>query len=770
MSSATAAVSMAAAAKRNDGRLKGVVQATAGPGVLVLFSAALLSSAGLTFVLEPLFARMVLPLFGGAPAVWNTCVVFYQLALLAGYLYAHAVTRWLSPRAQVVAQIALMLLALTVLPVRAAVDWMPQAQSAVVPGMFVMLAVSVGLPFFAVATIAPLLQGWFARTSHRHASDPYFLYAASNLGSFVGLIAYPVLVEPNLRVSTQSQWWAAGYVLLIAVVALCGRSVWQARSVSGPATADVRHSAVPGGGALAPVATIRGVAVWQQRLWWVLLSAVPASLMLSVTTYATTDIAAVPLLWVLPLGMYLLTFVVAFARQKYLPEAFTNGALPAFALVTAVVLVTEPRRPIGLVLPLHLVTFLVAALVCHTRLARSRPEVSRLTEFYLWVAVGGAVGGLFNVLAAPLLFVTTAEYPLALALACLARPMPAIGRQAGSSWIRDTALGLLPGIVFAALVFSARFAQLRPTPGSQLLVVCLPMLLCLGFWPRPVRFALGLCGIFLAAQYGAVGEPVLFAERTFYGSREVVARNGMHVLMHGTTNHGAQWVDPGRQYEPTTYYGRTGPIGQVFEQLRTSDSPRDVGVVGLGSAGLAAYVRPGEQWTFYELDPGIDRIARDPRLFTMLTHAGAQASTVLGDARLSLRGSQDRHDILVVDAFSSDAIPVHLLTREAIALYLAHLAPGGVLAFHVSNRYVDLRPVLANLAEADGLVALSRAHAELTDAEAREGLLQATWVVLARAARDVEPLASDIRWRRLRGDAVQAWTDDFSNIWSVFHW
>jgi hypothetical protein len=727
----------------------------------------MLASASLSFVLEPLFARMVLPLFGGAPAVWNTCVVFYQLALLGGYLYAHGITRWLRPKAQVISQLLLMLAAFAVLPMRPNLGWMPAVGSAVVPGILLMLTVSIGLPFFAVSTIAPLLQRWFAGTGHKDAADPYFLYAASNLGSFGGLLAYPILIEPNLRVSTQGIVWTGAYSFLILLVGLCGVRVWRA-SAGKSSGADGVLQAGPQDAVALDDASVGS----SQRLRWVLLAAVPASLMLSVTTYASTDIAAVPLLWIVPLGLYLLTFVASFSRRQVLPAWLSGAILPLLVVPCVFLLVTELRQPVAFVLPLHIAAFFVAAMVCHGQLAQSRPGVSRLTEFYVWIAVGGAVGGLFNVLAAPILFVKTTEYPLVLLLACLLRPTPEVGLQSRTRWLPDLLLATVPGLVFAALVFSARFAGLPSTLISQILVVSTPLLICLGFWPWPRRFALGLVGIFVVAVYGAAGDPVLFAQRTFFGSFQVVESYGMHVLMHGTTNHGAQWIDPSRRYEPTTYYGRTGPIGQVFEQVRDVARANRIGVIGLGSASLSAYALPGERWTFYEIDPAIERIARDERLFTMLKRVGDQARVVLGDGRLSLRASTEQYDFLLLEAFTSDAIPVHLITREAVALYLAHLAPHGVLAFHISNRYLDLAPVLANLAAADGLTALVRGQGfgDLSAEERQEGFLASRWVVLARTASDLAPLTQDQRWQPLTGTAAAAWTDDFSNIWRVFHW
>ena len=508
-----------------------------GRSVLPLYAATLFASASLVFILEPLFARMVLPLFGGVPEVWNTCVVFYQLVLVAGYLYSHFVSRWLSVKGQVTAQIGIMALALAVLPVHPALGWMPHAGTVVVPGMLLFLAVSVGLPFFAVSTIAPLLQRWFASTGHRDALDPYFLYAASNVGSFLGLLAYPLLIERDLRVTTQSWAWAGGYALLILMVSACGFAIWRLPQTTVRAAEAARPDAITA----------------RDRIRWVLLAAVPASLMLSVTTYASTDIAPVPLLWIVPLGLYLLTFVVAFARRRVLPLWLSGGLLPLLVLPCTFTIVTELRQPLAIILPLHLVTFAVAAAVCHSQLADSRPGVSRLTEFYVWIAVGGAIGGLFNVLAAPLLFVKTTEYPLALVLTCLLRPTPRILRQAPARLLIDIATAAVPGLVFVALVFSARLSGVAPMLANQILVVSLPLLMSLGFWPWPRRFGLALLGVFLAANYGASGQPILLAQRDFFGVHQVIVQNGMHVLMNGTTNHGAQWMDPARRYDPTTY-------------------------------------------------------------------------------------------------------------------------------------------------------------------------------------------------------------------------
>jgi spermidine synthase len=727
--------------------------------MLSLYTVTIFVSAGLLFLVQPMFARMVLPLLGGAPAVWNTAMVFFQATLLAGYAYAHWTTARLGVRRQAALHLGLLLLPLAILPIAVPTGWSPPAQTSPIPWLLALLAVSVGLPFFVVSTSAPILQAWFAGTGHRHARDPYFLYAASNLGSMLALLGYPVVVERALSLHGQSRAWALGYIVLALLIAGCAVALWRAPAVA----ARGEEPGLVG----EPIGARR-------RARWVLLSFVPSSLLLSVTTYLSTDIAAIPLLWVVPLALYLLTFILVFARRPPLPHRLVVEILPLAMLPLVLILVARANEPLVLIVPTHLLVFLVTALACHGELARDRPAPARLTEYYLWMSAGGVLGGAFTALLAPLLFRSVAEYPLMLVLACLAarRASAATTLEARvldlvlPAGLGLVALGLIHGVQSGALGLEA--PAIGPVFGGL-------VLLSLTFARRPLRFGLGIGALLLAATtyQGAEGR-LLHAERSFFGVSRVTRdpSERFQVLLHGTTLHGMQSLDLGRRLEPLTYFERTGPLGQLFAALGGGPLTRRVAVVGLGAGSLACHGRPDERWTFYEIDPVVERIARDPRFFTFLRDCAPTLDVVMGDARLSLRAAPDgEYGLIVLDAYSSDAPPMHLITREAVLLYRAKLAPGGLLVFNVSNRHLELEPVLGTLARATGLVALAQDDAVVHERAWQEGKRPSQWVVMARHLADLGPLARDGRWHPAAAPPGAApWTDDFNSLLSAFRW
>ncbi|MBI5800638.1 MAG: fused MFS/spermidine synthase [Verrucomicrobia bacterium] len=823
-----------------------------------LFAITLFWSAALLFWVEPMVGKLVLPQLGGAPAVWNTCMVFFQAMLLAGYAAAHWLSGCLSSRAQRATHIALLLVALATLPIRlnesAATPW----QHWPTAWLLLQLLVNVGPAFFVLALTTPLLQRWFAASASMGARDPYFLYAASNLGSFAALLGYPLFIELNFPLREQAWLWAAAFLVMPVLALACGAksaragdlqppspspvgrdsvepSDSSAASISLPATATERLAA------LAPTASADGVrrsptlpndsvGKWgsteshptgtalARRLHWGVCAAVPSSLLLGVTTYITTDIASMPLLWVLPLALYLLTFVFVFARRQLFSPRLLSRALPIGALALAYQMCAGLSEPAWLVLGIHLVVFFIAAMVCHARLAADRPEPQRLTEFYLWMSLGGVLGDLFNTLLAPLLFNSVVEYPLALMAACWLRweaktPVgrdsvePSNERSEASISPPGTATEMLAALAPTASANGVRRSLTLPDDGvsapdllwplglavltgllaallppakllapqiQSLVIFGLPLLLCFLLVDSPRRFALGLGALFFGGAFftGGFGK-TLHVERNFFGvTRVTLSPNGdARQIVHGRTIHGRQFLDLARAAEPLTFYHREGPLGEVFKVFaaRAGDhmSPiRSVGVIGLGAGSMAAYARAGERWTFYDIDPSVLRIAQDTNFFTFLERSAATETRLIeGDARLRLREAADGcYDLLVLDAFSSDAIPVHLITREAVELYLRKLAPGGMLAFHISNRYLDLEPVLANLAEDLWLAALGCDDMSLTSAEFATGREQAHWVVMARAADGLADFQRRIRWSPLEGNPrVGVWTDDFSS-------
>ena len=738
----------------------------------VFFALTAFVSSTLLFWVQPMFAKMVLPMLGGTPAVWNTCMVFFQAALLAGYMYAHATTVWLGARRQAAVHVGLLALSLLALPISVPESWLPPGDRNPIPWLLALLLVSVGFPFFIVSISNPMLQKWFANTDHPAAKDPYFLYGVSNFGSMLALLGYPVLVEPNLRLADQSWAWAIGYGLLVVMTLGCAVMLWQS-----PVTA----AQTPGPGAASdgqsPSAIVEssGGLTVSRRMRWVMLSFVPSSLLLGVTTALSTDISPIPLLWVIPLAIYLFTFVLVFTRPPNLPHLFMVRALPIVILPLVLSMLAEAKRSMWLLIPLHLLTFFVAAMVCHGELAQDRPPTKYLTEFYLWMSVGGLLGGLFNALVAPIIFDSVAEYPLALVFACLLRPRTVPDKQKPLGRWLDFGLPGTLGALVVASTLGLQAGGVQPSLFSLSLTLGLPVMLCFSFRDWPIRFGLGVGAVMLANGFYPSGQGrVLHAERSFFGVYRIMLdpEEKYHLLLHGSTNHGTQSLDPAWRREPLTYYYRTGPIGQVFAAFTGAAAKSSVAVVGLGTGSLACYGEPGQQWTFYEIDPTVERIARDPRYFTYLRDCSPTIQVVLDDARLSLRQAPDQsYGLIILDAFSSDAIPIHLLTKEAVALYLTKLADDGILAFHISNRYLDLRPVLGDLAQNAGLFCLTQDDGTISEAEIKSGKAISMWVVMARQPADLGTLAQDPRWERQPGrPGATVWTDDFSNILSVFRW
>jgi len=742
------------------------LSAAAGTGTLLaVFTAAVFLSAFLLFLVQPMFGKMVLPLLGGSPAVWNTCMLFFQAALLGGYLYAHLSSRW-TVRRQAAVHLALLALAALALPVsvRGAV---PPGGGAPIPWLLGLMAMTVGAPFLVLSGTGPILQRWFSRSGHAQAAEPYQLYAASNLGSALALLAYPFLLEPRMRLAGQTGAWTAGYAVLLLLIAACAWLVWKAAPTPAlplPAGGVADANPVDGENAEA-----RTEVTARDRLIWTGLAFIPSSLLLAVTTYITTDLSPAPLLWVLPLALYLLSFTLVFARRPPIPHAWMVAVHPSALAIAVLLLATGYVEKPSASVPLHLVALFVIAMTAHGELARRRPHARHLTEFYLWISVGGVLGGVFNALVAPVVFDNVWEYPIVLALACLARPWP----EQGLGWRRHAWAAVRAAAFVYALIYLSRTEALSDTV-FILVGALLINLLNVGLGRTPGwLFACIATALFIRA-HATITEPgVLLAERTFFGRYKVMEYDhtgGYHVLRHGSTLHGAQSLQPERRHEPLTYYLRRGPLGRIFAATEGLEGRRRVAVVGLGTGTTAVYARAGESWTFYEIDPGIERIARDTAYFTYLADAPAPVRVVLGDARLQLaRDSAARYDLVLLDAFSSDAIPVHLVTREALDVYLSRLAPGGLIAFHVSNRYLNLEPVVGALARDRGLVA--RVGQGPRDRRSSLYESNSTWIVLGRRTGDLGALMTERDWwnPRLR-EGMETWTDDYSSLLTVFDW
>ena len=767
--------------------------------VLLLYSLTLFVGATLLFVVQPMAGKMILPLLGGTQAVWSTCMVFFQAALLAGYAYAYASSAWLSPARQALVHGALLALPFAVLPLRLDLRFLRGGESTPALDVLLLLSTSVGLPFLVVSATAPMLQSWFAHTRHRAARDPYFLYAASNLGSLLALLSYPVLIEPRLPLAgpgrvSQTGLWTLGYLVLAALMAVCALVLWRSAAAASAALETAPAPPEPAGDERVTLG---------RRVYWAALAFVPSSLLLGATTYITTDIAAVPLLWVLPLAVYLATFILAFGRWPARAHRAVVAALLPAVLIVLFLMVSAFRQRIWVSVLCHLALLFVVGLACHGELAARRPAARRLTEFYLLISMGGVLGGLFNALVAPAVFRSTLEYPLVMVLACVLvhrHPEPSGGRGRAALVIGGMPLvvAVLAFVLYAELItvrVSSAFLTRDLPAGSlkewidsveagvnKVLVYGPPIALAFLLRRRPLALGLGLVAVLLVSGFvDARNDDQIHQARSFFGVVRVNrdrGDKGYTELRHGTTLHGRQSKDPDKRLEPLSYYYREGPIGQLFAELDVRVPAPHVAVIGLGTGTLAAYARTGDAMTFFEIDRVVRDIALDPKYFTYVTDAqvrGARIRVELGDARIRLEAIRrerpgERYDLIIVDAFSSDAIPVHLLTREALRLYFDMLTPRGLLLLHLSNRHLDLPPVVANLAEDARLGGRLLVEDEPSESA---GASSSTWALLARTTAALGPLAHDERWTTSRlepNPRIGVWTDDFHNLLAAFRW
>lgn len=727
--------------------------------LLPAFALTLLLSALLLFAVQPLVAKLLLPLLGGAPMVWNTCMVFFQALLLGGYAYAHWLTRTGTLRRQAVIHLVMLLLGLFFLPLALPQSADP-AEHSPLPWLLATLFAMVGIPFLVLSASAPLLQNWFSWTGHPAAKDPYFLYAASNAGSFLALLGYPLVAEPLMRLTQQTFSWSAGYALLAAFFGVLGVMIWRASSGISHAGVNQVFTGQPG---------------WKQRGLWILLALVPSSLMLGLTTYLTTDIASVPLLWTLPLALYLLTFIIVFAKTGARFVRLAARALPIAAVVVLFLLLGEIKHPAGLLVPLHLLVFFIITLALHGRLAALRPDPVHLTEYYLCLSIGGVLGGLLNALVAPLVFKSVVEYPLAIVLACLVAPPP---EDVETEKLRLKSL-IWPVIFGVSTALMAKFLPVMSRQSHQLamfIIFGLPLVAAFFLSRRPLIFGLGLGAILWGASfYTAIHGQTLHAERNFFGALRVTLDPDGHIrrFYHGTTVHGIQFVDPKLQDVPTSYYHPQGPVGAIMGFYQHVKTTRRVAVIGLGAGALAAYAKDDEEWTFYEIDPAVLRIASNTNYFTYLQRCGAKKmNNKIGDGRLLLRAEPDRHfDLIVCDAFSSDVPPLHLITQEALDEIRSKLAPGGIILYNISSRLLDFRPVLGNIAAKLDMQGYSLNESISPDEGVHTGRYSSHWAVLAPGEATLQPLKSNRYWVPLEAVPSQpVWTDDYYNILGVMDW
>jgi SAM-dependent methyltransferase len=721
-----------------------------------LFAVTILTGSFLLFLVQPLVARLALPRLGGAPNVWNSAMLVYQALLLGGYAYAHALSRLAIGR-QALIHVALLVAAAFTLPIALPALAPPAAGSEAlwVPYLFLL---TIGPVFFVVSAQAPLMQQWFA--SHPQAGDPYPLYAASNLGSFAGLLAYPLLVEPLLPLGEQSRYWATGYAVLVVLVAIAGL----ARRGAPPPAALAAAAGAP------PSEKAPGT---RRILLWLALSAVPSGLMLSTTTHLTTDIFAMPLLWVIPLGLYLLSFSIAFAADRGLSRAFTIAAPVVLAGAGALAMLGS-SRPSMLAVVASLILLFVAAVTLHARLYEERPEPARLTQFYLVMSAGGVLGGLFTALIAPLVFDWTWEHPLLIIAAAALLPLGSWSGLLGRAFLKPQSFRMAV-VILLFLVFVGAL-QIRTlsdaaTDWGVLIAVLFFALIAASVALAARRWAYVAACTALIAALGALTQAQTSIagnrSRSYFGIYTVRdSSDGIRQLIHGTTLHGVQRLDARGATAATTYYGPAAGVGLALssaERLYGADAR--IGVVGLGVGTLACYRQRGQTWTFFEIDPEV--LAYSTRgQFTFMKNCAPEAPTVIGDARLKLEGlPADSFDILVVDAFSSDAIPLHLLTQEAQGTYFRTLAPDGLLLIHISNRFINLEPVLSALAREGQLASAIR-----FDMPDGPGLTPSSWVALSRDPAQLRALTGDGKWRSLGKPAADVWRDDYASILPHLIW
>ncbi|KQR61656.1 spermidine synthase [Brevundimonas sp. Leaf168] len=729
----------------------------------ILFAVAIFTSACLVFVVQPMAAKLLLPTLGGSPSVWNASMVFFQTALLAGYGYAHLLQRLATMRAQVGVHLGLLIVAAFFLPLQ--ISGLLGDPDPSQPAMWLLatLAVSIGAPFAVLSATAPLLQAWYARVRAGHADgqNPYVLYAASNLGSFLALLAYPVVIEPLASLPDQRLGWSVGYGLFVVMVVGLGVQVWRRREIGTAEPAPLEASP--------PIA-------WREKGMLVLLAAAPSSLMLGVTAHLTTDVASAPFLWVIPLALYLLTFVIAFQTRPAISPAIGLGLQAAAAAACAALIAFRTGEWL-LVFTVNLAAFFFTALMCHQRLAARRPAPDRLTEFYLLLSLGGVVGGLFNGLIAPAVFDMVWEYPLVLVAVGLLRPW---SRREIRPW---EIICCVAGVVIALLgplsMEAVRYApDIRAAiPDAELVriaqaILGIATLFAFLVRDRAVMFTIVLAAIVWSGYHLARGYDWALSERSFFGVMRVaniddpLMGGPVHVLMHGTTLHGAQAQAPSNRCQPTLYYATSTPLGQAMLQMQTRrlDGAR-VGVVGQGSGAMAAYKRAQDQLTFFEIDPMVDRLSRDPKWFSFIKGcADGPVRTVLGDARLTMdREPSGSYDLLVIDAFSSDAVPTHLLTVEAIRGYLRLLAPDGVVVLHLSNRNLEITLPAEAAAQALKVPHLHQVYIEQSgQGDMAEASTEA--LLIGKSPAALEGFRDDARWRKLSPTTVRPWTDDYVNL------
>ncbi len=732
---------------------------------IYIFSLTLFSSATLMFIMQPMFGKALLPLLGGSASVWNTCMVFYQSVLFMGYLYAHWLSTRVSYKKHLIIHLMILLSGLLLLPVGLPENSHPPTSDNPTGWLLITLLSSIGLPFFILSTTSPLLQKWFSRIGHHTSHDPYYLSIASNAGSLIALLGYPFILEPSFGIQRQQELWSLGFILLAVLIGVCMLQLKPSHlNTSHTQTAHTPETSTP--------------LTLKQQFKWLMLAFVPSSLLLGTTNFISIDIATVPLLWVIPLALYLLSFILVFSAQAHAIHKRMLLLQPwLVAPFLAYYFSQQKLASFGLELFLHLLIFFICIMVCHGELAKKRPSTTYLTRYYLIMSFGGMLGGIFNNFVAPFIFSSIFEYPLMIILTLLLNPI----HHRIKLYLKHHGSQVITTIYLAA--FATMLLLNINQIASEMMIAIMGTAFILAVicyhYKKPVLYLplLGMLMVSCAAPEKQ-GNQLLHQSRNFYGILSVKQKpditignqkEAVHILYSGTTRHGLQVVsDNNLQCMPYGYYHSEGPIGSVFKDYDPVNANWQVGIIGLGAGTLASYAKPTQHWTFFELDPEVIDIAENSDYFTYLTQCIDDYDIQKGDARLTLKNDNHQYNLLVIDAFTSDSIPTHLLTREAIELYFSRLSDSGLLAFHISNRYLELKTVLANHAHRLGLsMLLQEYRPESTDILT----YRSDWVVLSRRPEHLQPLKSSQntgQWIEVSDQARTEWTDDFTSIIHVW--
>ena len=735
------------------------------PLLVFAFTTSMLISALLLFFVQPMFTKMVLPLLGGSSGVWNTAMVFFQTVLLGGYLYAHLLTRFFKFKTQIAIHGLVLLSSIMFLPIAVPNEWAQPVAGTPVLWLIGLFTVVLGLPFFALSANAPLMQKWFSYTSHEKADDPYFLYAASNVGSLFSLLSYPILIEPFFKVSEQSFAWAFGFVVLMIGLMACGIFAYKLRSKT-----VIQETFLESGLEETSVANVK----WSDRIFWTLCATVPSGLMLAVTTHITSNIASAPLLWVLPLALYLLTFIIAFSPKPFLSTKLLGHVfLPAAGLL---ILSSEfhlaNQIGAGPEIVLNLAGFFIITQFCHNRLAENRPSAENLTEFYFFMSLGGVLGGAVISLIAPILFINSYEYSLMIVASAFVVSIVKFEFKLFPQTI------ILLVVMFVGVLFMSGVTP--PVTGkvfNNILFIYAILLLVLYLLLKPVylKSALYLITIWaLSNGFIVTKNSYIFADRSFFGILSVDAKQTdkglVHVFVHGNTVHNKQLRGEANESYPLSYYAPQGSFGQAIDAVRADKGAIKVAAIGLGAGALACHIQKNEDWVFYEIDPLVEKMARDPSLFSFIDKCAPDVPIKIGDARLTLADeAKGMHDFIIVDAFSSDAIPAHLMTQEALTLYQSLLKEDGFVFFHTSNRNLDISSVAINIAEANGLG--SRAiFFKSNDKMKHHELINKSHAVMVGKEESLDRIfKGNTAWKKQKGNPiVGVWSDDFTHILGAY--